>query len=291
MPSPSTTNLPRPKSWDEFEDICTDLLKRIWDDPYIVRNGRTGQRQNGVDCYGLPKRLNDRDVQRYAGAQCKNADIITVEIVREEIEKAKGFKPLLAEYIVMTTAPRDARLQESIRTQTWPFSRVHIMFWEDVSLELSGHEDLLQKHFPDWMKRTTTEKQVLDMIKSSQPEDFTYSDDIGVFFHKSDVLLRIIFDRTERSERYFSEPWATNFPDCDATLQPVYVHYGETRVLEISCACVDGARYIIPFPKSPKNLTLTPFLYHVGRILNHHISGYEFESGLRCAGITVSSDD
>ena len=29
MPSPSTTNLPRPKSWDEFEDICADVLKRM----------------------------------------------------------------------------------------------------------------------------------------------------------------------------------------------------------------------------------------------------------------------
>lgn len=39
MPSPTTTKLPRPKSWDEFEDICADVLKRIWVDPYIVRNG------------------------------------------------------------------------------------------------------------------------------------------------------------------------------------------------------------------------------------------------------------
>ena len=39
MPSPTTTDLPIPKSWDEFEDICADLLKRLWHDPYVVRHG------------------------------------------------------------------------------------------------------------------------------------------------------------------------------------------------------------------------------------------------------------
>jgi hypothetical protein len=71
MPSPPTTDLPRPTSWDEFEDICADVLKRFWDDPYIVRNGRSGQRQHGVDCYGLPKHLGGASAKKYAGAQCQ----------------------------------------------------------------------------------------------------------------------------------------------------------------------------------------------------------------------------
>jgi len=61
----------------------------------------------------------------------------------------------------------------------------------DISLELSGHDDLLQKHFPGWMKRTTTEEQVLNMVLSSKPEDYRYDDGTGILFHKSDVSLRI----------------------------------------------------------------------------------------------------
>lgn len=157
MPSPTTTNLPRPKSWDEFEDICADVLKRIWDDPYIVRNGRLGQRQHGVDCYGLPKHLNGASIKKYAGVQCKEIEALTIKVIEEEVEKAKEFKPHLIEYLVMTTAPRDATLQEEVRTKSWPFDHVQIIFWEDISLELSGHDDLLQKHFSGWVKVTTYE--------------------------------------------------------------------------------------------------------------------------------------
>jgi hypothetical protein len=73
--------------------------------------------------------------------------------------------------------------------------------------------------------------------------------------------------------------------------QPVYICYGETRVLEVLCVYVDGARHVIPFPRSSRDLTLTPFRYHLGQILNNHIRGHGFDSALQMAGITVSGDD
>jgi hypothetical protein len=291
MPSPPTTALPRPNSWDEFEDICADVLKRVWQDPYIVRNGRSGQQQHGVDCYGLPKHLGGPTAKKYAGAQCKKTNALTIEVLQEEVEKAKGFKPGLSEYLVMTTAARDSKVQEEVRIRDWPFDRVHAMFWDDISLELSGHDDLLQKHFPGWMRRTTTEEQVLNRVLSSQPDDFKYDDSTGVFFHKSDVALRIIFDRSEQSREEFHEPWVAKFPNPQGRTQPVYIQYGETRVLEVPCVYVDGGRHVIPFPKSAANLTLTPVRYHVGRILNHPIPGHGFDFALKCAGITVSKED
>ena len=285
MPSPSTTKLPPPKFWDEFEDICADVLKRVWEDPYIVRNGRSGQRQHGVDCFGEPKHLMVSSAKNFAGAQCKDTVNLSIEVIREEAEKAKEFRPQLAEYLFMTTAARDAKVQEDVRTQDWPFSRIHVMFWEDISLELSGHEDLLQKYFPGWMKRTTTEEQVLNVLLSSQPEDFRYDDGTGVFFLKSDVSFRIIIDRGSWPSEEFHESWATKFRDPRATIQPVHVFYGETRVQEVLCAYVDGGRHVIPYPKSEKELTLTPFKYHLGRILNHHIPGSDFDRALQFAGI------
>ncbi len=290
MPSPPTTDLPRPKSWDEFEDISTDVLKRLWKEPYIVRNGRSGQKQNGVDIYGQPEHLGGATSGKYAGAQCKVTDALDLATVEAEVAKAKDFQPTLAEYLVLTTAPRNAQLQKEVRTHSWPF-RVHVMFWDDISLELSGHDDLLQKHFPGWMKRTTTEEQVLNLVLSSEPEDFKYDDSTGVFFHKSDVSLRIVFERGDASEEKFHEPWVTRFPDPRGRRQPVYIYHGQTRVIEVPCVYVDGGRHVIPFPRSATDLTLTPFRYHMGRILNHHIPGYGFDFALKMAGITVSDID
>lgn len=287
MPSPSTTNLPRPKSWDEFEDICADLLKRTWNDPDLVRNGRSGQPQHGVDCYGVPKYLDGAGTKKYAGAQCKNTDELTIEVVQKEVDKAKEFKPGLTEFFVMTTAPSDAKLQEAVRTQSWPFDRVHLKFWDDISLDLSGYDDLLQKHFPGWMKRTTTETQVLEMVLSSQPEDYRYDDGTGEFFHKSDVSLRIVFDRDEQADADFHESWVAKFPNPRGERQPVYIFYGQTRVMKVPCVYVDGARHIIPYPRSATALTINPFQYHIGLILNHHIQGYGFDFALKRAGITV----
>ncbi len=286
MPSPPTTNLPHPKSWDEFEDICADILKRLWNDPYIVRNGRSGQKQDGVDIYGQPEHLGGASSEKYAGAQCKKTDELDIAIVEEEVEKAEGFRPSLSEYLVMTTAARDATLQEEVRTKSWSF-RVHAMFWDDISLELSGHDDLLQKHFPGWMRRTTTKEQVLNVLLSSAPKDFDYDDSIGVFVHTGDVKLRIVLERGAESEQEFDEPWVQRFPDPKGTRQPVYIYYGETRVQEVPCVYVDGGRHVIPFPRSTTDLTINRFRYHIGRIINHPIPGYGFDFALRRAGISV----
>lgn len=115
MPSPPTTDLPRPKSWDEFENICADVLKRIWNDPYVSRNGKQGQAQHGVDCFGLPMHLGGAAAKKYAGAQCKKTDNLTIETIQEEVKKAEQFKPRLTEYLVLSTALHDAKVQESIR--------------------------------------------------------------------------------------------------------------------------------------------------------------------------------
>src|SRR5689334_14175302 len=73
MPSPSTTKLPIPKSWDEFEDIVSDVLRVRWATPHVTRNGRSGQKQHGVDIYAIASHLG----QRYAGAQCKHVDALS----------------------------------------------------------------------------------------------------------------------------------------------------------------------------------------------------------------------
>ncbi|MCA9677040.1 MAG: hypothetical protein KC464_18580 [Myxococcales bacterium] len=59
MPSPVTSELPKPKSEDEFEDIAADVAARWWA-ANVHRNGRRGQRQNGVDLYATPRHATPR---------------------------------------------------------------------------------------------------------------------------------------------------------------------------------------------------------------------------------------
>lgn len=290
MPSPPTTSFPLPRSWDEFEDICVDVLKQIWSDPYVTRNGRSGQSQDGVDCFGLPRHLGGPAAKKYAGAQCKLTEALTFAVVQEEVDKATTFEPRLSEYVMMTTAPRDSTLQEEVRTHTWPFDRVLLMFWPDISDELSGHADLLEKHFPDWMRRSVTETRVMEMLMTSTPEDFSYNDGDGTYFLASDVALKIVLYRSDDSDDEFVEPWVSKFPNRRGIRQPVHIYYGATKVLDILCVYVDGFRHIIPLP-TRTTLTLTPFKYHLGQILNAPILGYGFDHALRRAGISVSEED
>jgi hypothetical protein len=290
MPAPSTTLLPIPKSWGEFEDICADLLKRIWNDPYVVRNGRCGQRQNGVDIYGYPSHLGNHSAKKLSGVQCKNVNRITTTEADQEAENARGFKPGLSEFIIMTTAPRDAKIQQHIRQTHWPF-HFHIMAWDDISIELSGHDDLLKKHFPGWMKKTTSHADVIIMITQSKPEDYTYDDNIGIYVYKQDIKLRFVLESSTDQTGNFYEAWVNNFSDVQASRQPVYIYYGDTRLHEVYCIWVDGTRYLIPLPRSPKDLTIDRFKYHVGCILNHPFPGYGFNYALKQANIIVKEED
>jgi hypothetical protein len=287
MPSPSTSKLPTPRSWEEFEDICADVLKRIWDDPYVTRNGRTGQGQNGVDIFGRPQHLNvQATTPVFAVAQCKAVEALTLYDIKCEVAKAEGFAPVPAEYLLLTTLSRDVALQAAVRETQWPFS-VRLMFWEDLSLELAGHPDLLKKHFPAWATASVGAKDVISRVLASRPEDYTYDDETGVFLHRLDVKLSIVLDRTEDARIKFDEPWVRRFADPNATRQIVYIEYDSARVKTLYFVYVDGFRYIIPFPRAQADLRISKAQYHLGCILSHPIYGYSFDEGLRRAGIVV----
>lgn len=282
MPSPTTTDLPKPKSWDEFEDICADLLKCMWSDPYVVRNGRSGQRQHGVDIYGKPVHLKGRGSET-AGAQCKRVEALTEEDIKNEIEQATEFKPSLEEYLLLTTLKRDAGLQEYVRTQDWKISRVEILFWGDLSLQLSGSDELLKKHFPQWFQARTSIDDVIQMLLGAEPEDFDYDDSVGQYLYKSDIRLRLIMNRPDEMEP-FEEPWVLKFQDPTSYKQEVYLEHNGTRIETFYFADVDGARYCIPYPKSANDLRISQLQYRLACILNGHMG---CDTGLSIAGITV----
>lgn len=155
MPSIAQTDIPKPKSWEEFEDLIWDLYARRWKDPNADRYGRAGQRQHGVDICGRPPALGGR----CAGVQCKRYALgtLTPAIIEREVEKAEGFQPPLAEYTIATTDSRDTAVQSFVlalceqREAEGRFP-VHVAFWDTLCGMLTdpANRDILQKHYGEW---------------------------------------------------------------------------------------------------------------------------------------------
>jgi hypothetical protein len=173
MPTPSTSYLPIPKSWEEFEDITWEIYKRKWHDNHAQKHGRKGQAQNGIDIYGRQNSSGNK----YIGVQCKRYEDnnkLTKKIIKEEILKAEGFSYPLSEYIIATTASRDAKLQDLVRSlneergleNKFP---VYIVFWEDICNDLAdtNNRDLLEKNYAEWKQIfSNEEKSISEQVAS-----------------------------------------------------------------------------------------------------------------------------
>ena len=144
-----------PRYWGAFEDLCLDLYREVWRDPSAQKNGRGGQAQAGTDVYGQP----DYAGGKWHGVQCKGKDTynrgeVTETELRNEVEKAKTFKPALADWILATTAKKDAKIEEVARliseqhAATGSFS-VHVLGWEDLQSLIGNYPGVIDKHFPD----------------------------------------------------------------------------------------------------------------------------------------------
>lgn len=142
-----------PSNWQDFESLCWDLWREIWEDPNIIKNGRRGQNQDGVDICGRPK-----NPKLLGGIQCKCKDGIlskslTESDVKEEVERAKNFEPKLSQFIIATTAPKDAKIEEYARKITEDHVKkglfsVHIMGWEDIKERLDDFPRVRDKYYP-----------------------------------------------------------------------------------------------------------------------------------------------
>ena len=139
--------IPSPKGDDDFEDLALALYREVWKDSNAKLHGRPGQRQDGVDVYGE----DNFGKTGLNGVQCKQhasatpvTDKALLEELRDEVTKAKDFKPPLRRFIFATTAKRSVALQQEARDLTKLHRKkrlfaVDVLGWEDI-------EDLLRRH-------------------------------------------------------------------------------------------------------------------------------------------------
>jgi tetratricopeptide (TPR) repeat protein len=138
----AATQIPKPADEQAFERASIVLWRGLLNDPNVQRNGRRGQRQNGVDLFGL----RDRDPEHHVGIQCKlksDGHALSEDEVRGEVAKALTFKPRLKEYFVITTAPDDVAIQEFARELTAELSKagtpllVYVWGWNTLEEKIT----------------------------------------------------------------------------------------------------------------------------------------------------------
>ena len=142
----SDLQIPPPENGEQFETLCLDLYKKEFGDK-TQKNGRSGQSQDGIDIFEPDQNI---------GIQCKKRDYngkIKKEELRQEVKKAKKFKPDLKRFILATTCKRDAKIQEEARFiskdhQKQQLFSVEIHSWEELKAFFDKHPKVYNKHYP-----------------------------------------------------------------------------------------------------------------------------------------------
>lgn len=171
----STSQIPQPSNWQDFETLCCDVWRAIWKDRNAMKNGRTGQPQHGVDIYG---RIEGGEA--WAGVQCKGKDNnydarkLTKKELLAEVEKAKSFEPRLSEWIIATTGQKDAAVQRLARQITTKHLKqglfsVHVWDWKDIVERLEEFPEIIKKNYSFLFinENTTASSQPPDEIKET----------------------------------------------------------------------------------------------------------------------------
>ena len=157
-------DLPRKFDPSEFEELCTEVLPKLYTQKDYVyeRYGKNGQKQDGVDL--LSKNAYDN---KKAYAQCKNIRDITankfLQLVQKETEKTyKKFgndnnSIQIDKYFFLITIKRDAKYQDIIdRSWNISYPRPIIFYWEDIKEVIIANPLLIKRFYPEFYCDSTS---------------------------------------------------------------------------------------------------------------------------------------
>lgn len=140
-----------PRSWEQFEELCADVFQSAWRDPALVRHGRAGQRQHGVDIVArngaiYPIALQCKKHKRWPERK------ITTRQIDIEVAAALNFKPALKAFYILTTAPDDAKLLSHVRRINERHERdklfeVVLLGWNEIVRRAALDRSVADKHF------------------------------------------------------------------------------------------------------------------------------------------------
>ena len=118
------------------------------------KNGRQGQRQAGVDIFGNPTYSRGLHAVQCKGKDDNYDSELTTAEIDAECKKATTFHPDVKDFIIATTRPREAKLQnyclELNEENRYPFP-VNVWSWDDIEPEIAARESLLQTHYAKFL--------------------------------------------------------------------------------------------------------------------------------------------
>lgn len=155
MPSITNSEMPKPKNWQEFEDIVKDALNIRFHTTSFSKYGRGGQEQYGIDIY--------TDTGQWkVGIQCKlTMNFITEKTIENELMKVKGFHHELDYYYICTTSPRDRKIQDYVWKREESY-KIELLFWDDIVYELSRNDEIFKRHFPYVHSKVNIENEFVE---------------------------------------------------------------------------------------------------------------------------------
>lgn len=197
-------------NWEIFEYLCIDLWNNILEDYTVKKFGRRGQKQKGLD---ITCKLNNEII----GIQCKCVKDLDEDDIEKELKNLEELNIELTEYIIATTYPTDAKLDEYVMSKSQdnehPFE-ITIYFWEDIVNELSKDENLslIKKYYPKYIYDDSQMSKILNHgidqfkkgnYKSAEACLNTIKDSIDTFSRKNKYELHILEGRyLELCRRY-----------------------------------------------------------------------------------------
>lgn len=120
-------NFPPPANWQDFQILTGRVVEQLCTEGTVREYGRQGQRQDGVDIYGLVV------TGSHMGVQCKQMQPnkkLTKALIKAEADLALKFRPALNTFIVATTLMEDTQIHQAVtdlnQTGSYPFT---ISYW------------------------------------------------------------------------------------------------------------------------------------------------------------------
>ena len=104
-------NHPKPTNSEDFEILSVNLLRAYWKCELVERYSTPGGTQEGIDIIDLSGKNPLR------AAQCKlheDSKPITAREIEDEVTKARGFKPPLGLYVILTTAKGNKNAHDTV---------------------------------------------------------------------------------------------------------------------------------------------------------------------------------
>ncbi|EKK7717108.1 hypothetical protein PO816_004048 [Cronobacter dublinensis] len=159
MTAPNSSSYPIPADWQNFERLCITLMSEIYGCKFQAY-GRSGQRQNGVDAFGI---LANGDV---IAVQCKGRDQgygsrLKPKDIHTAVRETNNFNNKIAHFYILSTCPNDVVLENEAMQITQSNvlqGRFPVTFWGWQTLEnqIRRYESVQREHFGYWFKRPST---------------------------------------------------------------------------------------------------------------------------------------